>query len=54
MAKEKFSIKWEDFRANISRSLKDIRSEDDFFDVTLVGDDNQQVSAHKVILATCS
>ena len=37
-----------------TNSLKDLRCEDDFYDVTLVGDDNHQVSAHKVILATCS
>ena len=54
MAQERFNLKWDDFQTNISRSLKDIRSEDDFCDVTLVGDDNQQVSAHKVILATSS
>ena len=54
MAQERFNLKWDDFQTNISRSLTDIRGEDDFFDVTLVGDDNQQVSAHKVILATSS
>ena len=54
MTEEKFHLKWNDFQTNISKSLKDLRCEDDFYDVTLVGDDNHQVSAHKVILATCS
>ena len=54
MSDEKFHLKWHDFQMNISNSLKDLRCEDDFYDVTLVGDDNHQVSAHKVILVTCS
>ena len=54
MAEEKYNLKFGNFHTNISKSLKDIRFEDDFSDVTLVGDDNQQIHAHKVILSTCS
>ena len=39
---EKFCLKWNDFHA------KTLRSADDFYDVTLVSDDQKQVSAHKM------
>ena len=54
MAEDELNLKWDDHKNNISRSIKDLREDDDFLDVTLVGDDGQQVSAHKVILSTCS
>ena len=50
MSDEKFHLKWHDFQMNFSNSLKDLRCEDDFYDVTLVGDNNNKVSAKKVIL----
>ena len=31
-----------------------MRHEDDFYDVTLVGDDQQQISAHRLVLSSCS
>ena len=52
-AAEKFCLRWNDFESNVSSSLKDIREEKDFFDVTLACDDSQ-VEAHKVIIAACS
>ena len=50
---EKFCLKWNDFENNVSSAFNDIREEKDFFDVTLVCDNNQ-VQAHKVIIAACS
>merc|ERR1712126_309070 len=50
---EKFCLKWNDFEHNVSSAFNDIREEKDFFDVTLVCDNNQ-VQAHKVIIAACS
>ena len=50
---EKFCLRWNDFEANISSAFRDLREEKDFSDVTLVCAD-QQVEAHKVILAACS
>jgi len=50
---EKFCLRWNDFETNISKAFKDIREEKDFFDVTLACDDDQ-ISAHKVILSACS
>ena len=50
---EKFCLQWNDFEANISSAFRDLKDEKDFSDVTLVCAD-QQVEAHKVILAACS
>ena len=51
---EKFSLKWNDFQSNVSKSFSELRKENDFFDVTLVSDDQKQISAHKVVLAASS
>ena len=51
---EKFCLKWNDFQANVTKSFSKLRNEDDFFDVTLVSNDQQQLSAHKLVLSTCS
>jgi len=53
-ATEKFCLKWNDFESNISHSFREIREDKDFFDITLACDDENQVSAHKVILSACS
>lgn len=53
MSSEKFSLKWNDFEKNISGALRELKEEEDLYDVTLAcGDD--EVSAHKVILSACS
>ena len=49
---EKFCLKWNDFQKNVSESFKEIR--EDFCDVTLVGEGNLRIEAHKVILAASS
>ena len=48
---EKFCLKWNDFQTNVSNTFRKLRTSDHFYDVTLVSDDQQQVSAHKVVLA---
>jgi len=50
---EKFCLRWNDFETIISSAFRDLKEEKDFSDVTLVCAD-QQVEAHKVILAACS
>ena len=50
---EKFCLRWNDFEANISGAFQEIRTEKDFFDVTLACEDDQ-IEAHKVILSACS
>ena len=51
---EKFCLKWNDFEPNVTRSFKKLRHEEDFSDVTLVGDDFKPISANKVVLSSCS
>ena len=51
---EKFSLKWKDFTSNVEKSFQNLRRADDFFDVTLVGDDSTLVTAHKLVLASSS
>ena len=51
---EKFSLKWNDFQYNVTKSFSNLRKEEDFYDVTLVSDDQKQMSAHKVVLSSCS
>ena len=52
--REKLGIKWGDFSPNISNTFSSLRYKKNFIDVTLVSNDHQQVSAHKVVLSACS
>ena len=51
---EKFFLQWNDFQATLSQSFRQLRQEKDFFDVTLVSDDEIQIPAHKLVLSACS
>ena len=51
---DKVSLKWEDFQSSVRKSFSSLRNEQDLFDVTLVSDDEVQISAHKLILTACS
>ena len=54
---DKFCLKWNDFRDNASTSFKELQSNSDFADVTLVGEGKEptlQIEAHKIILASSS
>ena len=51
---QKFSLKWNDFHSNVSKSFGLFRNEDYLHDVTLVSDDHHHVSAHKLVLSACS
>ena len=53
MSSEKFCLKWNDFESNICSAFRDLKNEKDFFDVTIACEE-EQVSAHKVILSACS
>ena len=50
---EKLCLRWNDFESNISSAFRDLKEDKDFSDVTLACSD-QQVEAHKVILAASS
>jgi hypothetical protein len=55
MSGEKFCLKWNEFQTNIASTLREIRDDKEFFDVTLAcEEEGQQVLAHKVVLAVCS
>jgi len=51
---EKFCLRWNDFESNLSDAFRELREENDFFDVTLACDDDNQIQAHKVIISACS
>ena len=51
---ENICLKWNYFQENISSTFGSLREDTNFADVTLVCEDNQQVDAHKVILAASS
>ena len=47
-------MKWNDFSSNVHKSFQNLRNEEDFFDITLVGDDCKHVTAHKLVLSSSS
>ena len=49
-----FSLKWNGFQSCAANSFKQLRKFNEFNDVTLVCDDYKQMSAHKLILSSCS
>ena len=51
---EKFNLKWNDFNSNTCKAFGLLRAEESLQDVTLVGEDNHQVAAHKLVLSACS
>ena len=51
---EKFCLRWNDFQCTVSQSFDLLRKEKDLFDVTLVSDDEVQISAHKLVLSASS
>ena len=51
---EQVSLVWNDYHTNISLSFKEIRDDQDFSDVTLAGESNFKIEAHRVILAASS
>ena len=51
---DKFSLKWDHYQSNWTKALSELRSSDDFADVTLICDDKVKFSAHKILLSSCS
>ena len=48
------NLEWNDFSTSTSRAFHDLLLDTSFADVTLVTDDSQQLTAHKVVLSACS
>ena len=51
---EKLCLKWNDFQTNVSNSIGLLRDEKNLFDVTLVSDEGDHISAHRLVLSACS
>merc|ERR1719315_724529 len=51
---EKLCLKWDDFQKNHSESLRDLRGDQEFSDVTLACEGDIQIQAHKIILSASS
>ena len=51
---EVFTLSWDDFDQKCPKAFKELWLDRDLSDVTLATEDGGQLSAHKVILATCS
>merc|ERR1712129_11409 len=54
MSKESLNLSWTDFKHSASESFRKLLSDTTFADVTLVCDDDKQITAHKVILGSSS
>jgi len=50
---DKYCLRWNDYRSNISLAFQELRSSSDFCDVTLATDE-AEFQAHRVILSACS
>ena len=53
MTNEKLCLKWNDFQSLVQVSFGELRTDNDFTDVTLACED-QSIKAHKVVLSACS
>ena len=54
MTSEKFSLKWNDYQTKWGQSLSGLRNDTELSDVTLITDDKVKMSAHKILLSSCS
>ena len=53
VSSDKFNLKWNDFQLNIKDIFKNVRKEENLFDVTLICED-EIWKAHKLVLAASS
>ena len=51
---DKFCLKWNDFQQNALIAFKKLRKDKDLLDVTLVSEDGEHISTHKIVLPTSS
>ena len=49
-----FNLTWNEFQSTVAYSFMDLRTKDEFLDVTLAIDEDHQCQAHKVILSAAS
>ena len=51
---DKFCLKWSEFETNIREFFRELRDDQNQFDVTLATDVGYQIQAHKIILSARS
>ena len=51
---EHFNLAWNQFETCAGSTFKSLLSDEDFTDVTLACEGDEQLTAHKVILSSCS
>ena len=51
---DKFCLKWNDFQEHVSITFQQLRLANEFADVTLACENNEQIEVHKVILSAAS
>ena len=51
---EKLCLQWNEFPKIVRSAFEDLRTDNDFTDVTLVSSDGKQFEAHKVVLVSTS
>ena len=49
-----FNLSWHTYSDHLRDSLKELKTTENFADVTLVCDDRKQIKAHRYILSACS
>ena len=54
MDRETYNLTWHNFETSAKESFKQLLSDANFVDVTLVTDDDKHIKAHKVILSASS
>ena len=54
MSSEGFCLKYDDFQLSTSQAFQSLRHEKDFFDVTLVSEDQVMLESHKIVLSASS
>ena len=54
MIQKAVNVSWNDYKSQISKTFRNLRGDENFTDVTLVTEDNQQIDAHRVILSASS
>ena len=49
-----FSLNWKNFQDHLQDTVKGLKTDDEFSDVTLVCDNLRKIEAHKILLSACS
>ena len=51
---DKCNIKWRDFQPHVANTISSLIKDKNFVDVTLMSNNYHQISAHRVVLSSCS